>query len=816
MKLTTLVYGLRNRFTNIIRLTRLNPLTSAGRQAIMARLRQQARNQAENINISGFNQQQSPPPQEAQAQPNNGYNAVQTSRQISAPPLIQQHSFVPSSYEGSTYPEYECKTHNPLGCHYPHNTIQQAPQAKFCSGCGFMVPLAENQEIRGRRGIYQITRVGINQGHQLIRSRGMGRLYEGIRKNDNQPIVIKEFVLPQRSFRNLEDVQHRQGTFVSVANLTSADGRDRDFRLLIPWEAIADENERRCYLIASSNLEALPTLKSYLSEQGKMKSEQVKNLLDQILQTLEFIHGQRFLMSSGQIQQALVHGNLSLDSALIYTHEHSFFIYLTDLLIWEYLFYHPDTIIAPKTVADDLKATGEIGLAMLAGQQLLDPRNEQSWPEIETNFQQFLLRLLELETPFKTATEAREVLRQLPQPKQEEQAPIKVEQDQEKKQKFNWLPWLITPVVLIGFFGIRAIVKSMILSSYPTAETPREICCDLERIEDVNVPAGEFTYTASKLGTSNYILTEPSLLSSRRSLVNELQTIKPELLLEYTVSNNEMAAINRVEKETVNFGVIGQVTPSTPRTIVSKTIAYDALLIIVPFTASQRENSIPQALQGKISFEQVQQLYTGKIENWRELGGPNLQVKLYMPRDPLAVELFETRVLQDESQIAQFRNLSQRGMIEKRETIPTITNFQSELENSDIGGISFGFASKIFNQCGGYPLALIESESWGLKLLKQILFIRAHSGVIPYVNKIDGSGITPNLNLCTSKGNYRLAEEQIQTQVYPLSIPISVIYPLNNKDEPKYQIGPKFAEMLTTYEGQRLLQQTNVVTLPTK
>ncbi len=36
----------------------------------------------------------------------------------------------------------------------------------------------------------------------------------------------------------------------------------------------------------------------------------------------------------------------------------------------------------------------------------------------------------------------------------------------------------------------------------------------------------------------------------------------------------------------------------------------------------------------------------------------------------------------------------------------------------------------------------------------------------------------------------------------PLSFPIVVIYPRNNQDKPQYQIGRKFAEMLTTEEGQ--------------
>jgi ABC-type phosphate transport system substrate-binding protein len=833
MKLTDIFYQFRTRIQNVWRLGRLNPFTASGRQAIMTEARRIAINKAQQVNVSNFNQQQSPP-QQSESSPNQSSSSspVQTPTPIPTPtpfvtpstpsqasPPFSPPPLIPTAtqYHRSPYPEYSCKTDDPLGCHFPHTTIQQAPQAKFCSGCGFMVPLLENQEIRGRRGIYQVTRVGISQGNQLLRKRGMGRLYEGIRRNDNQAIVIKEFLLPNRCFKKLEDIQHRQGTFVSMANLTSADGRDRDFRLLIPWEAIADETERRCYLITQGNLEALPSLKNYLSEQGKMNNEQVKNLLDQVLQSLEFIHGQRFNFASGQIQEGLIHGNLSLESVLISVNQQNFFVYLTDLLLWEYLFYHPDMIIEDKTIADDLKATGEIGLGMLLGLattgEALDPRNEQAWLGVDTHLKNFILQLLGIESPFPTANAAREVLRQLPKPQIEEFTPPKLEADSEQSKRHRLWPWLVTPAVLILVFGSGWLIRNLIIKSSQVVPITGELCCDMESIQEVNVPAGEFTYTTEKEGNVNYIFLTP--IGGFPSLIDELQSLKSGLILDYKPVRTPQAVLQKVAGETANFGMINQIQTSTPSTVISKTVAYDGLLIVVPFTASTRKESLSQALQGKISFKQVQDLYTGKIKNWRELGGPDIPVKLYMPPDPFAIEVFEKKVLQDDAIIAQFRSLMQQGMIEERETIPNMSDLQREFEHSNIGGISFGFASKIFGQCGGYPLALVESENWWLSFLKKILFIDS-SGVVPYVNTVDGESITPKFDLCYDKGGYRLATEQFQTQVYPLAFPVVVIYPLTNQDEPQYQIGQKFAQMLTTYEGQKLLQQRNLVPLPTQ
>lgn len=218
------------------------------------------------------------------------------------------------------YEQYRCLNGNPLNCGYAQATVQQDAKAQYCLECGFPATLAEQAEIRGSRGRYRIDR--------WIRQRGMGRLYQGVQVPDEQPVVIKEYLLPSRNFGPLE-MRQRQQVFTQLAGIRSIDGRIQDFRVLAPWEAIADHNQERCYLVTKGTLDTQPTLQDYLTQYGAMTAIQVRHVLDQVLQTLDFLHRQKLQLPGGQIvndpraqatgtrAQVFAHGNLSLDSLLI-------------------------------------------------------------------------------------------------------------------------------------------------------------------------------------------------------------------------------------------------------------------------------------------------------------------------------------------------------------------------------------------------------------------------------------------------------------------------------------------------------------------
>ncbi|NES86656.1 MAG: phosphate ABC transporter substrate-binding protein, partial [Moorea sp. SIO2B7] len=117
-----------------------------------------------------------------------------------------------------------------------------------------------------------------------------------------------------------------------------------------------------------------------------------------------------------------------------------------------------------------------------------------------------------------------------------------------------------------------------------------------------------------------------------------------------------------------------------------------------------------------------------------------------------------------------------------------------DFENDNIGSIGFDAFSKVFGQCSVYPLAL-EDEN--------------QNPISPLIQE-NGKPVNPQTDLCKDKGNYRPNIKAFISERYPLAYPLTVIYPRDNRLEPK---GKKFAEILRTKEIQRLLQQTGLIPL---
>jgi hypothetical protein len=91
-----------------------------------------------------------------------------------------------------------------------------------------------------------------------------------------------------------------------------------------------------------------------------------------------------------------------------------------------------------------------------------------------------------------------------------------------------------------------------------------------------------------------------------------------------------------------------------------------------------------------------------------------------------------------------------------------------------------------------YPLAIGESNA-----------------VSPLLDR-EQKPITPRIDLCNEKGNYFPDYGGFINGRYPLAYPIAAIYPLDNRRVP---VGERFAAMLSTEEGQRLLQKTGLIPL---
>lgn len=755
-----------------------------------------------------------------------GQEAVMVEAEIVAPPTL-------------LYPAYRCVRGNPFACEWPGQTLVEDPTATACLRCTFPALIPPETRLQGCKGQYQI--------NEFFKVRNWGRLYHGIDLSDRTPVVITEFLLPDRYF-SPDETQKRRDLYNQVTGIHLADGRYQELRVVSPDDAIAPLGERRAYLLTKDTLDTFPTLAEYLTATGAMSPFQVRTVLLQLLQTLEGLHGQKYRLPSGVIQPGIYHGNLSIHSVLIVPTFQGFYVYLADPALWQQIFTPPLLERLLPSVAGDLEALGKVAFYLLAGRQFdpetrapLDPTFGDNWPaDLPLPFQQFIESLLGLNAlPFANASIARQTLLKIQLPEDIPQA-LRPEAEAvvkplKKQRKWLWLfgglLGLILLALLIWWFNRR-----------PRSEAPeRPVSCCIEQID--GFPQGEYVFTGEQEGIWTYIWQQANLILKDETLAailearmnpdrvetapeepeapvttpteedpeataeepgsglsNELVEIT-DFLLDYRPQPSASAAIAQVQNQQAEFA-LSSLIDNLPTDLWFSRVAYDGIAVYVAFSYATRDRNLPTELNGSLTLAQLRQLYTGEIVNWRELGGPDLPVKLYIPADEEAVQIFESRVLQDPEAIATFRRLAtQRSRasavsteITRLSTFRTLNAVIQDFEERNVGAIAFGSLSRIFGQCSVYPLAL------------QAGF---NAPVAPLIEE-NGLPISPETDLCNNKGSYRTNIAAIRSGRYPLSYPITLIYPRDNRRAP---LGEAFADVLRTDEGQLLLQQAGLVPL---
>ncbi len=729
----------------------------------------------------------------------------------------------------SPYPRYACVCHDPLRCDRALPITQTGEKTQACNSCGFPALLAEpvlipnlpepkQQKIVGVRGVYRIER--------WLGRQGMGRIYAATQLGINQPVIIKEYLLPGRYF-NAEEIYKQIQLFKSLAGISLADGRSQDFRLLQPIEAIVDELQGRCYLIMDERY-ACPTLNNYLAlhqEPGERKNKamsgnQVRLMLNQTLQTLEFLHEQKFRFPSGQIQNGVTHGNINLDSLLLVKNNHGsydqslkiveedittdnvivedldFFIYLCDLAVWERIFI-PASERAFKDKLEnadkpqDLISLGYIVFYLLLGKVIsdkglaLDPENEIHWGNINPHLKKFIRRLIKGE--FLSAEAAKQELLKLPKTIFEMPAELSTTAETEIPPKFPRLLVLLLTALGLGVVG----GISWLLFAKPQLSTATSNTPQLHLIKDVGaIPIGKFTYTSSVNGIWNYVIKQPDLIQKGQTLEQRLITSQPKLQLSYEPVASTEEAIARVQSGQSAFAIVPLIQP-IPADLQAQPIAYDGIGVFVAFSYSQRQAGLPEKLNGKITLDNLRRLYARNISNWQQLGGADLAVKLYSPINEEVQEVFTQQVLKNSPTKVNKDLLPTSPKLQEFAMMRTVLQ---DFESQQTGGIGFGSLAKIVGQCSVYPLAL---QAEGKQSIQPVIIS-------------NGQSIDPTTDLCDRKGSYYPNSELFKSGRYPLAYAIAVVYPVNN-DRPL--IGEKFAQMLRTQEGQRLLKLTGLVPL---
>ncbi|NJL62915.1 MAG: serine/threonine protein kinase [Methylacidiphilales bacterium] len=539
----------------------------------------------------------------------------------------------------NSYQEYRCYCNTPLNCDRPLQTVIDTPEAKhlpvkYCTGCGFPAIIAQNTEIKGNR-IYKVS--------SFLGTRGLGRMYSGIRIDNNQPVVIREYLLPNRSF-NDEETRQRKETFKRVAGVSLADGRNQNFRLINPVEAIADERGERCYLIIQE-VDVSQTFRQHLQENGGMQAPQVREVLNQALQTLQFLHTQKLRLPANQIQQGMAHGNISLDSILIKLEKsqnnqsnQQFYIYFCDLAIWESLFEHPTFQASQAKPEDDLIALGLAAFYLCLGRDIdsnsgqpLNPKDDRLWSNTDSHLKLFLHRLIGLDTSFESAEIARKALLQLPKPSQSNNLTTsQEEEEQEKGWKKTWVVfWGILALILLGggiwYFFIR---------TSPSIKRENPLWSRLvPNFSDVpNLPPREFTYTAEKNSTWGFVLRQKPQTTK---FVEETLTKVSNTTFNYQAVQSPDVRVRSLPLDTVRECTIQSCKayfaitsfPAEDGGLKSQAIASDGLLVYVAH--SKKDSNLPQLLKGRISLDTLRKIYTGQTTNWKDVDKnlPDLQIK---------------------------------------------------------------------------------------------------------------------------------------------------------------------------------------------
>jgi serine/threonine protein kinase len=669
-------------------------------------------------------------------------------------------------------------------------------------------PLPKNQNLKSQKGTYRI--ISDKPFTELEKI----RFYQGIQVINNKSLVIKEYLLPEGEF-NDKEVNERKDKFEELTNVNLKNKGGQDFRLVVPYDAIAPRDERRCYLITQPINNAI-TLREYLKQlNSPLNSKQVREVLKQVLQTLWFLHTQKVRLPNGEVLYGLAHGNLSLDSLLIVTHNQQFFIYLCDLALWEDLFKSPTAKITVHSPEQDLQDLGRLSLYLLWGADQhpdngkpIDYKNEQHWSQVQDiTLNIFIRRLLGIDTPFTDPREALHTLLVTESQSETQKAEQPIIQELESEIKPAKTTINLLKVILIclslGFLGSLTfrLVWSQIstaaaeISGNKTSQTAYSLIKDV-----TDVPTGKFQYTSAKSeGTWGYLMTTPGLLSPNNKFDKVLRERGMKLQLNYKSVNSLNEALNQIEKKKVDFFITQHAgnfgLPLQDKQLTSETIAYEGIVIFVPFSDSQREGSIPQGLNGKISLEQLRRLYSGQITNWKELDNklPDLPVKLYIPIEKAVVQRFKEIIFKNYPLEAErFQRLIDQKIITEQETINTLrSNILADFENRKNGGVGFGLLSKVYNQCSVYPLSVGEKGK----------------EVQPLVQN-NGEDINPKLDLCNDKGSYKPNAEAFSQQRYLFVSPIAVVYP---DDAIRSQAGKSFAKILKTDEGQKLLEETGLI-----
>ena len=186
----------------------------------------------------------------------------------------------------------------------------------------------------------------------------------------------------------------------------------------------------------------------------------------------------------------------------------------------------------------------------------------------------------------------------------------------------------------------------------------------------------------------------------------------------------------------------------------------------------------PQLNISGLTLSELQAIYTGKISNWRELGGSDLAITAYSRPSSTGgmVDFFTAQILQN------------RDFGSNVSFVATTTQALRQLANNP-GGIYYGSGATILPQCTVKSLPLGHKKN---------------DLVAPYQNPL------VTTSDCPQQRN-KLNIKALRTAEYPLTHYLYVVF-LQNEVESS-SIGQVYANFLLTSQGQELITKAGFIAL---
>jgi phosphate transport system substrate-binding protein len=340
----------------------------------------------------------------------------------------------------------------------------------------------------------------------------------------------------------------------------------------------------------------------------------------------------------------------------------------------------------------------------------------------------------------------------------------------QQREKLSWLVLLGSPVLMVvtllwaaGLLG-RGVWQ---LTHQPRVQSTQTQLQPESFTQVENVPIGVFRYGGSDAWTLIRLIID-----------SEIQVERPEFQLRY-VNVSQSPNLSKTEVGMLLQGRLAFVQASRPLneseyaqarergfSLRQTPVAIDGIAVVVN----------PQLKIPGLTLDQLRAIYSGKIRNWQQLGGPNIEIHPLSqpPRSSETTDFFASDIME------------RQAFGSNVEIVSTATQAIRYLALNP-GGIYYSSAAKLAPQCAIAALPLGRSPGELIQPFQEPLVPASE---------------------CPTRRN-QVNTQVFQTGQYPIRQYLYVIVKENNRIEE--QAGTAYANFLLTAEGQDLLTKEGFV-----